>query len=156
GIQIEADGNFRVDDVGAGGYGMNISLQDQSVGPNRGWGETMAYLNHEFKIPEMPGGRRDEPLNLGELKLTGMRCTKPGEMIPSVAMKSFDDKPFKLEDHHGKYVVLHFWGSMFGSQNDATVKVLKEIHETFGKDEHFAIVGLAMDQSAKAAQTYAE
>ncbi len=62
GFRIEPDGSFRVEDVEAGTYTMNIL-----VPPNPG--HPMASIRTEIVVPEIPGGRSDTPLDLGVLKL---------------------------------------------------------------------------------------
>lgn len=62
GFRIEADGSFRVEDVQAGTYIMNILLP---LTP----GLAPATVKREIVVPEMPGGRSDTPLDLGVLTL---------------------------------------------------------------------------------------
>jgi hypothetical protein len=54
-VQTSDDGSFRVEDVAAGKYELSI---------------TSANFRREVMVPEMPGGRSDEPLNLGIITLS--------------------------------------------------------------------------------------
>jgi hypothetical protein len=67
-VSISPDGVFRIEDIPAGTYDLRIDVREP--GGNRpGMGESIGSLSQEVVVPEMPGGRSDEPLDLGELKL---------------------------------------------------------------------------------------
>jgi len=67
-LTLEPDGSFRVEDIPAGKYNLRIYAQEPSAdGFPRG--EMIGSLKHTFEVPEMPGGRSDEPLDLGTLEL---------------------------------------------------------------------------------------
>jgi hypothetical protein len=64
-----SDGTFRVEDMPPGDYELNVSPIDRpgsSTAPATKW---IGQLHYEFTIPQMPGGRSDEPLDLGDLEL---------------------------------------------------------------------------------------
>jgi hypothetical protein len=72
-FNIEVDGTFRIDDVKAGRYQLHARLsampqqQKPRFGPiplNR-----LAEAVLDFTVPEMPGGRTDEPLDLGKIAM---------------------------------------------------------------------------------------
>ena len=63
-VSVSADGSFRVEDIPAGNYTLFATLY-AAEGTNRL--RTVASLKHNFTVPEMPGGRSDEPLDLGPL-----------------------------------------------------------------------------------------
>lgn len=63
-----ADGSFRIDDVPAGDYQAHFNFVDpesQKTGTflNLGW------ANRDVTVPEIPGGRSDEPLDLGTIQV---------------------------------------------------------------------------------------
>ncbi len=62
-------GQFRVDDVPAGQYRLNGRLEGVPAERFRGSRPLVGTLGHEFTVPEMEGGRSDEPLDLGTLKV---------------------------------------------------------------------------------------
>ncbi len=65
-VPVSQDGSFRIEDVPTGYYELRISFM-LADNPNV-WGETVAGALMEFAVPEIPGGRSDEPLDLGELR----------------------------------------------------------------------------------------
>jgi hypothetical protein len=67
---FERNGSFRIEDVPAGKYDLNIVLKEQGTShdpfePRK----EIASFRKEIIVPEMPRGRSDEPLNLGQLSL---------------------------------------------------------------------------------------
>ncbi|MHC5538147.1 sigma-70 family RNA polymerase sigma factor [Singulisphaera rosea] len=64
-IKVEADGSFRIEDVIAGAYQWIIIPTSPSSEHRRFWSVTPGTTT----IPEIPGGRGDTPLELGELTL---------------------------------------------------------------------------------------
>jgi hypothetical protein len=63
---VEPDGTFRIDDVEPGEYRLSISFSEVP-GTGARIGASVAHAQHAFIVPEIPGGRSDEPLDLGEL-----------------------------------------------------------------------------------------
>ena len=70
GTRIEADGSFRFDDLPAGDYQLTVSLRAAPASGQVVPGPVVGRLRHAFTVPEMPGGRSDDPLDLGGLTLT--------------------------------------------------------------------------------------
>lgn len=67
GLGWKEDGSFRIDDVPAGRYRLDLNFADlDAANPMVSVGE----IHREVEVPEMSGGRSDEPLDLGELSLT--------------------------------------------------------------------------------------
>jgi hypothetical protein len=65
---LEADGRFRIDDVEPGTYSLEIDFREVP-GEHTHIGPSAAYISHSFAVAEVPGGRSDEPLDLGELQV---------------------------------------------------------------------------------------
>jgi len=61
-LVVKPDGTFRVDDVTAGTYTVYLGVLERTRDAPFGLGEEIGHLRHEFVVPEMPGGRSDEPL----------------------------------------------------------------------------------------------
>ncbi len=69
GLFISDDGTFRVEDVPAGTYEINITLME----PGRpGSHMSAAMIRKDVTIASMPSGRSDEPLDLGTLQLVAV------------------------------------------------------------------------------------
>jgi protocatechuate 3,4-dioxygenase beta subunit len=78
-LLLNDDGSFRVEDVVPGTYSLHVGLVDPTGGPNLSFGKYVAQVDHEFTLPEIPGGRTDEPLDLGQLQLKLLDEPKPPE-----------------------------------------------------------------------------
>ncbi len=63
GFGIERDGSFRIDDVAPGTYDLTLQLLD---GQRR---REIAIAKRTVVVPVIPGGRSDEPLDLGAIEL---------------------------------------------------------------------------------------
>jgi thiol-disulfide isomerase/thioredoxin len=68
-------------------------------------------------------------------------------LAPDFAAKTAEGAPFKLSDLRGKFVLLDFWSTSCAPCL-SQMPSLKEVFDTFGKDSHFAMVGLALDDNA--------
>ncbi len=77
-FKVEADGRFRAEDIPAGDYQLSAQFMPPPT-PSRGYGgEIIASANRMFTIDELPGGRSDEPLDLGDVELmSSQRLTVP-------------------------------------------------------------------------------
>jgi hypothetical protein len=58
-IRVAADGSFRIEDVVPARYNLGISTRTGLTG----------HASQILSMPEVPGGRSDEPLDLGTLTL---------------------------------------------------------------------------------------
>ena len=70
---VEADGSFCFDDVPAGDYLLHARLHAPPASGQVASGPVIANLMHPFTAAKMPGGRSDEPLDLGSLTLAPAR-----------------------------------------------------------------------------------
>jgi len=152
-VKIEPDGAFRVDDVPAGSYGLRVQLYEApSAGRGRP-GEVIGSLIHEFEVAEMPGGRSDEPLELGTLEMELRKRVKVGEPAPPFQVQTLDGKPLRLADFRGKFVLLDFWATWCGPCLAETPH-LKALYDTFGHDARFVMISLSLDQDVQAPRRY--
>ncbi len=72
-MAISADGTFRVEDVPSGTYDVQIALSDSLT---NGASVLRHILRREFAVPELPNGRSDEPLDLGDFELQPIQLPK--------------------------------------------------------------------------------
>ncbi|MBN1359266.1 MAG: carboxypeptidase regulatory-like domain-containing protein [Sedimentisphaerales bacterium] len=108
---VERDGSLRADDVPAGDYCLHFSVYTPATTPRGFRGELLGSLVHPFTVPEMPGGRSDDALDLGLLTLPmlGGRVSSPylvGRPVPDLS-------PFlpeaSLDESSGKPLLICFF-----------------------------------------------
>lgn len=69
-IILKSDGAFRVEDIPAGTYKLSIRIQERPKDPYRDFDSApLATCVQTVNVPDMKGGRSDEPLDLGTLEL---------------------------------------------------------------------------------------
>jgi len=157
--RLDGQGKFTADDVPAGTYTAMVMLMAPPKG-DRPSTDVAAMVQHEFTVPPSKGAEADEPLDIGVIELKPMRQAKVGEVAPQASGKTLaDDRPAKLSDYRGKYVLANFWSSL-GSTSAALstdVERLKEAHAKYGKDARLVMLGLVVDEPpATAAKRFVE
>lgn len=65
-VRIADDGAFRAEDVPAGSYELRVQVMTP---PNSASHRVLASAAQDIVVPEMPGGRSDEPLDAGNIEL---------------------------------------------------------------------------------------
>jgi 5-hydroxyisourate hydrolase-like protein (transthyretin family) len=150
---IDKDGRFRIEDVRAGKYELKVSV-NAPPGPRfKGSGTLIGRLQMPFTVPEMPGGRSNEPLDLGTITVPLFDALKVGDLAPDFDVERIGTQEkgrrLKLGDHRGKLVLLNFWDAS-DRQDDMTI--LKEVQETFGSDPRFVLISLTWGQDVAQAE----
>ena len=66
---VRPDGRFRVEDVPAGKYELHAEVHEPKQGLPGTYGPEVASITTEITVPEIPGGRSDQPLDVGTIEL---------------------------------------------------------------------------------------
>jgi sugar lactone lactonase YvrE/peroxiredoxin/uncharacterized GH25 family protein len=151
GVKFENDGSFRVEDVPEGKYDLSIIIYEPPAARQCGFGDLIGSTGHIFEVASMPGGRSDEPFDIGTLQLKIYKRLKVGDVAPAFEVNSLDGGKIRLADYRGKLVLLNFWAIWCGPCI-AEVPHLKEVFDEYGKDERFVMIGLSCDRDPNAAK----
>ena len=149
-FRLADDGTFTIPDLPAGEYGITVASWSGAPVSSR----MLSRGNKPFTIGEMPTGRSDEPLDIGEITAFPTAPLQPGDHAPGFETTTLDGKPLKLADYKGNYVLLHFWRSDV-SESLEEMENLKAAQKRWSQDKHFAILGLNFDDALLSAQQYA-
>jgi peroxiredoxin len=76
--------------------------------------------------------------------IAAAKATVVGKTAPDFTHPDTDNKPVKLSDFKGKYVLIDFWASWCGPCRAENPKVLKA-YNAF-KDKNFTVLGVSVDQ----------
>jgi peroxiredoxin len=155
-LHFSPDGSFRIEDVPDGKYTLKVELREGGGNsPSRFSAPLIASLTKEIDVPGTPGGRSDEPLDLGTFTVEARAVMRSGKSAPDFEVKTVDDKPLKLADYKGKYLLLDFWAVWCGPCVAETPN-LKAAWEAYKDDPRFAMVGLSLDPEVAAPINYAK
>ena len=106
-------------------------------------------------VPEIPGGRSNEPLDLGTITARLFDAWRVGDLAPDFDVERIavlePGQRLKLSDFRGKLVLLDFWDPSY-TENDMTV--LKEVQDNFGKDPRFVLISLACGKNIAGAEPF--
>ncbi len=151
-VALRPDGTFRIEDVPAGRYVLKLPFEGLSRGTNEG---RQAFAHTEVIVPEIPGGRSDEPLDIGAIPLEVFPFHDPhvGDRAPTIAAKAPDGRPLDLAALRGRFVLLHFWSGR--PEDAAVIPHLKATYDAFGRDARFVMLGLIADETPGPVRRYA-
>jgi thiol-disulfide isomerase/thioredoxin len=152
---LDRSGRFEIPDVPAGDYKLTVPVNNPPSPNACGAGTAIGRAELEFSVPEMPGGRSDEPLELGEIEATMFDTLDVGEAAPDFVAEELSSGSIRMRELRGKLVLLDFWATWCGPCL-AAMPNLKQIQTQFGKSDRFALIGLSCDGEAAAAKRYVE
>jgi uncharacterized GH25 family protein/peroxiredoxin len=151
-FKIESDGSFRIDDVAAGKYELDLRITEpqrynmSGIDAPAGFETQIGNVNYNFSVPEMPEGQDDDPLDLGTIKATLYKDFKPGDPAPAFTAETIDGNKFSLEEQQGKVVLIKFWASRQDPRQN-NFPELKRVYERFHDNPKFVMIGLSQDQN---------
>jgi peroxiredoxin len=79
--------------------------------------------------------------------ITANKKTAVGQVAMDFTQNDVNDKPVKLSDFRGKYVLLDFWASWCGPCRAENPNVVKA-YNTY-KDKNFTVLGVSLDRPGK-------
>src|SRR5262249_28453559 len=150
GSNFETEGRLRFDDVTPGTYELRFSIHAKPDPQVFDRGEAIGSLRMSVTVPEVPGGRLDEPFDLGTVTVKLLETLKVGALAPDFAVPRIAGKgkgdQLRLADYRGRLVLIDFWATWCGPCM-AEVPALKDIQKAFGADPRFNLISLACDQT---------
>ena len=151
-VALRPDGTFRIEDVPAGRYILKLPFEGLSRGTREG---RQAFARTEVVVPEIPGERSADPIDIGAIPLDVFPFHEPrvGELAPTVAAKAPDGRPLDLAALRGQFVLLHFWSGR--PEDAAVIPHLKATYDAFGRDPRFVMLGLIADETPGPVRRYA-
>ncbi|MBN1973181.1 MAG: redoxin domain-containing protein [Sedimentisphaerales bacterium] len=135
-FKTESDGSFCIDDVPEGSYTLNIYASGPPQDPRIPIGDRIGMVTQAFTISEMPGGRSDEPLNLGALEL---QVINKEAFTPSLIGKTLPDIndfniSLKQADMQDEPVLICFWDMEQRPSRNCILELNKKVEELKTKD----------------------
>lgn len=145
-VGLAPDGSFRIDDVPPGEYRLSIRVNGKAqfhvtstYGRDPG---PFGRIVQTFTVPAIPGGRSDEPLNLGTMRLRPRSALKVGAPAPAFEVTTVEGKRLAVPgDFQGKFLLLDL-GTTWDSQAGIQITRLNDVNQKFGKAPRFAILSL--------------
>jgi hypothetical protein len=149
-FRINDDGTFRIEDVIAGKYDFTVWMEERPTGQGRP--EEIGSYHGTIEVPQMPGGRSDEPLDLGELELTMHEPLRVGDVAPLFEAKTLDGKDISLIDYRGKFVLLSFWQPVSHPERQR----LQELYDIYNPGGRLAIIELGGNDTLEEVRKYVQ
>jgi hypothetical protein len=145
-VGLAPDGTFRIDDVVPGDYRLAIRVNGKAqlhvtstYGIDPG---PFGRIVHTFTVPPIPGGRSDEPLDLGVMRLRPRSALKVGAPAPAFEVTTVDGRRLAVPgDFKGKFLLIDF-GTTWDSQAGIEITRLNDVNQKFRKDPRFAMLSL--------------
>jgi len=102
--RINPDGTFRIEDVPAGDWHFKASLAGVTSDIN--YVEDVARAEIDFTVDPMPTGRSDQPLQLGDIKMSAPHYLHPGDLATPFHFTTLDGTTHSTADYKGKHLLM--------------------------------------------------
>ncbi len=136
---LAADGSFRADSIPTGACRVLVTGWQKSVGMMPS--VMVASTNREVLMPQMPGGRSDEPQDLGAIEVPIHHMPAIGLAADVFATKTLSGQPLKLSDYRGKFVLLDLAGKLPGPETPD----VEAVAQAFSGATNLAVITLCND-----------
>ena len=77
---------------------LAINLSPQMTENRCGFGDTIGSASLEFTIPQIPGGRSNDPLGVGDVVIKFYKAVNIGDLAPDFVLESLDSNKFCRPD----------------------------------------------------------
>jgi beta-lactamase regulating signal transducer with metallopeptidase domain/thiol-disulfide isomerase/thioredoxin len=141
---IDRHGRFDIPDVPPGDYRLSIPVNNPPVPNSCGAGSAIGMATYNFTVPELPGGRSDEPLDLGVIEAQLYDTLDSGELAPDFVAERLNGGQIRLSEYQGKLVVLDFWAS-WCAPCVGELPGLAELYDEFKANDRFRLVSVSCD-----------
>ena len=142
---VNIDGSFRIDDVPAGEYMLYVQAYDLNSQIQLSNVTEAGSLSRPFSIPEIPGGRSDQALELGkfELEITGE--VSAGQSLIGKTIPDFNNITisFSKEQAQGKAILVCFWDYEQRPSRNCIIELNKRASELKEKNIVIAAVHIS-------------
>jgi thiol-disulfide isomerase/thioredoxin len=151
-LNFSQDGSFRIEDVPAGTFALEIVLHERGRLP----GVPSSQLARVVQSIEVPATNNAAPLDVGTIQATPqIPALTIGQTAPDFQVNDLTGTPFKLSDFKGKYVLLEFW-AVWCPPCIGEIPHLKETYEAFNNNERFVMISLSLDENPLIARKFIE
>ena len=148
---FDADGRFRIEDVAPGTYELTIPVSLPSDMTTAGPAPRRAMMGEATLRVTVPEGPEDQPVDVGDVK--ARLHVRVGALAPDFTAPRLDGGTFTLSEQRGKLVLLDFWATWCKPCLDE-MPAIKDIHQAFGADPRFVLVGLSCDDGIERPAEY--
>jgi hypothetical protein len=143
--QPKPEGLFRIEDVAAGRYDLEVHVTDQNA--TAATSLEVASAKYPFEVPAMQTGRSDETLTIPPLltnRVNPNNHLKIGEIVPDFNLPTLDGKTIRLSDFRGKFVLLDNW-AVYCTPCIQTMLKIRDETAVLCKSGQLVIIGLNRD-----------
>jgi hypothetical protein len=125
--------------------------------PSGGSSATLAEASHDFTVPEIAGGRSEEPLDLGTITVQVRPQAKIGEPAPPLQARNPDGSTIRLSDFRGKYVLLYFiqpYALQDANSDSFPLSELRIIRDRFASSDRMVMLAVALESQREPLAQY--